>query len=89
MWIILNTKTCGWKTLWTLSKAALLLSVSSISDKTLLAMPMYGKTFSLQSPNKRLQVEVVSDGTLTWNIRHDGREVMRPSQIDINNAYQG
>ena len=50
---------------------------------------MYGKTFSLQSPNKRLQVEVVSDGTLTWNIRHDGREVMRPSQIDINNAYQG
>ena len=55
----------------------------------ILAMPMYGKTFSLQSPNKRLQVEVVSDGTLTWNIRHDGREVMRPSQIDINNAYQG
>ena len=54
----------------------------------ILAMPMYGKTFSLQSPNKRLQVEVVSDGTLTWNIRHDGREVMRPSQKDINNAYQ-
>ena len=50
---------------------------------------MYGKTFILQSPNKRLQVEVVSDRTLTWNIRHDGQEVMRPSQIDINNAYQG
>ena len=55
----------------------------------ILAMPMYGKTFSLQSPNKRLQVEVVSGETLTWNILHDGREVMRPSQIDINNAYQG
>lgn len=52
-------------------------------------MPMYGKTFNLQSPNKRLQVAVVSGETLSWSILHDGREVMRPSQIDINNAYQG
>ena len=50
---------------------------------------MYGKTFNLQSPNKRLQVAVVSGETLSWSILHDGREVMRPSQIDIDNAYQG
>ena len=41
----------------------------------IMAIPMYGKTFNLQSPNKRLQVDI--------------KEVMRQSQIDINNAYQG
>lgn len=55
----------------------------------IIAIPLYGKTFNLQSPNKRLQVEVVSGGTLSWRIMLDGREVMRPSQIDINNAYRG
>lgn len=55
----------------------------------IIAIPLYGKTFNLQSPNKRLQVEVVSGEVLTWRIMHDGREVMRPSQIDINNAYRG
>lgn len=55
----------------------------------IIAIPLYGKTFNLQSPNKRLQVEVVSGGTLSWRIMLDGREVMRPSRIDINNAYQG
>ena len=55
----------------------------------IMAMPMYGKIFNLQSPNKRLQVAVVSGETLSWSILHDGREVMRPSQIDIDKAYQG
>ncbi|MGN0282385.1 MAG: glycoside hydrolase family 97 protein [Prevotella sp.] len=55
----------------------------------LLAIPMCGKTHDLRSPNKRLQVEVVSGKTLSWRILHDGREVMRPSEIDICNAYQG
>ena len=54
-----------------------------------MAIPMYGKTFNLQSPNKRLQVAVVSGEALTWSILHDSKEVMRQSQIDINNAYQG
>lgn len=55
----------------------------------IIAIPLYGKTFNLQSPNKRLQVEVVSGEVLTWRIMHDAKEVMRPSRIDINNAYQG
>ena len=54
-----------------------------------MAIPMYGKTFNLQSPNKRLQVAVVSGEALTWSILHDSKEVMHQSQIDINNAYQG
>ena len=54
-----------------------------------MSIPMYGKTFNLQSPNKRLQVTVVSGESLTWSILHDSKEVMRQSQIDINNAYQG
>ena len=54
-----------------------------------MAIPMYGKTFNLQSPNKRLQVTVVSGEALTWSILHDSKEVMHQSQIDINNAYQG
>jgi len=49
---------------------------------------MSGKTYSLQSPNKRLQVEVDAGVNLTWRIMLDGREVMRPSEIDISNAYQ-
>ena len=53
------------------------------------AIPLFGKTYKLQSPNKRLQVEVASGETLTWRIMHDGREVMQLSRIDINNAYQG
>ena len=53
------------------------------------AIPMFGKTYKMQSPNKRLQVEIASGETLTWRIMHDGREVMLPSRIDINNAYQG
>ena len=53
------------------------------------AIPMFGKTYKLQSPNKRLQVEIASGETLTWRIMHDGREVMLPSRIDIDNAYQG
>ena len=55
----------------------------------ILAIPMYGKTFNLQSPNKRLQVTVVSGEALTWSILHDSKKVMRQSQIDINNAYHG
>ena len=54
-----------------------------------LAVPFYGKTYNLQSPDGRLQVEVDANAVLTWRILHDGSEVMRPSQIDINNAYQG
>lgn len=44
-----------------------------------MAIPMYGKTFNLQSPNKRLQVTVVSGEALTWSILHDSKEVMRQS----------
>lgn len=52
-------------------------------------MQLNGKTHSLQSPNGRLQVEIDAGKVLTWRIVHNGRELMRPSQIDINNAYQG
>lgn len=55
----------------------------------LLTMQLNAKTYSLQSPNGRLQVEIDAAKTLTWRIVHDGRELMRPSQIDIANAYQG
>ena len=34
----------------------------------IMAIPMYGKTFNLQSPNKRLQVDIVSGEALTWSI---------------------
>ena len=53
------------------------------------AIPLYGKTYKMQSPNNRLLVEIASGETLTWRIIHDGREVMKPSQIDIDKAYQG
>lgn len=54
-----------------------------------LAAPFYGKTYNLQSPDGRLQVEIDAGDVLTWRILHDGSEVMRPSQIDINNVYRG
>ena len=53
------------------------------------AIPLFGKTYKMQSPNNRLLVEIASGETLTWRIIHDGREVMKPSQIDIDKAYQG
>lgn len=54
-----------------------------------LAMQLNAKNFNLQSPNGRLQVEIDAGKVLTWRIVHNGHELMRPSQIDINNAYQG
>ncbi len=55
----------------------------------ILVIPTNAKTYSLQSPNGRLQVEVDAGLNLTWKISQAGHEVMRSSQIDINNAYQG
>lgn len=52
-------------------------------------MQLNAKNFNLQSPNGRLQVEIDAGKVLTWRIVHNGHELMRPSQIDINNAYQG
>ena len=55
----------------------------------IVAIPLSGKTFGLQSPNKRLQVEMESGATLKWSIMHDSKQIMQPSEIDINGAYQG
>ena len=55
----------------------------------IVAIPLSGKTFGLQSPNKRLQVEIESGATLKWSIMHDSKQIMQPSEIDINGAYQG
>ena len=54
-----------------------------------LAMQLNAKNFNLQSPNGWLQVEIDAGKVLTWRIVQNGRELMRPSLIDINNAYQG
>lgn len=55
------------------------------------AITVYGKDYSVQSPNGKLTVKVHAASDLTWEVEYQGKTVLMPSamSVDIGSAVLG